>query len=155
MSQPSRERSRRVSEGPRRARLKKRVLVPVLLLVLGLGLYFVPQLPPVRGWVLSRAQNVVSNLGYDLSYGRSAGNLWHGVTLRGAEITGPGVNTKLNRLSVDYALPALLTGRLPFSVSVADVTGTINPKEVRVPPSARGRRPASSPGAAQRRGERR
>ena len=133
MSQPSRERSHRVSESPRRARLKKRVLVPVLLLVLGLALYFAPQLPPVRGWVLSRIENAVSNLGYDLSYERSAGNLWHGVTLRGAEITGPGVDTKLNQLSVDYTLPALLTGRLPFSVSVADVTGTINPKEVSVP----------------------
>ncbi len=133
MSQPSREQSRGVSSILRGARVQKRVLVPVVLLILALALYFTPQLPPVRSWALSKVQNAVTNLGYDLSYGRSAGNLWHGVTLRGAEVTGPGVDTRLGRLGVDYNLLGLLTGRFPFSVSAADVTGDINPQEVSVP----------------------
>ncbi len=133
MSQPSRERSNGVLSALRGARVKKRVLVPVALCALVLALYFVPQLPPVRGWVLSRVQNVVSNLGYDLSYARSAGNLWHGATLRGAEVTGPGVDTRLERLSLDYNLLGLFAGRFPFSVSAADVSGDINPQEVEVP----------------------
>ncbi len=133
MSQPSREQSSGALSALRGARVQKRVLVPALLLVLALALYFAPQLPAVRGWALSRAQNVVSDLGYDLSYARSAGNLWRGVTLRGAEVTGPGVNARLERLSLEYNLLGLLAGRLPFSVSVADVSGDIEPQEVRVP----------------------
>ena len=133
MSQPSRERSSGVLSTLRGARVKKRVLVPVMLLVVALALYFTPQLPPVRGWALSRVQNVVSNLGYDLSYARSAGNLWRGVTLRGAEVTGPGVDTRLGQLSLDYNLLGLFAGRFPFSVSAADVSGDISPQEVDVP----------------------
>ena len=106
-------------------------VVGVLLLLLGLvgTLYLLPQTPAGRGWLLSRVQGALSNSGYTLKYLESAGNPWRGVTLRGATLTGPGVDASLGRLEVSYTLPALLRGKLPLSIDAKMLRGEVSPSE--------------------------
>ena len=106
-------------------------VVGVLLFLLGLvgTLYLLPQTPAGRGWLLSRVQGALSNSGYTLKYAESAGNPWRSVTLRGAALTGPGVDASLGRLEVSYTLPALLRGELPLFVDAKTLRGEVSPSE--------------------------
>ena len=122
----------RERQAPRSNNLKRSLPVVALLGLLCL-LTFVPQLPPVRGWLLGRAVTAVENAGYTLDYDRDFGNPWTGLGVRGAELEGPGVDVAVERLRLSYFLPGLFTGRLPFSVSVAGVTGDVTLDDVALP----------------------
>ena len=125
----------REHQPPRSNNLKRSLPVVALLGLLCL-LYFVPQLPPVRGWLLGQAVNAAQNAGYTLDYANDFGNPWTGLGVRGAEVRGPGVDVAVERLRLSYFLPGLFTGKLPFSVNVAGVTGDVTLDDVALPQSS-------------------
>ena len=90
-----------------------------------LALYFAPQLPAVRAWLLTRVESATQAAGYSLSYSASSGNLWGGLRLGGAKVSGSGLDVRADKLTVDYFLPALLTGKLPLAVTAEGVRGTV------------------------------
>ncbi len=111
--------------------------LPVLVAGLLLALYFAPQLPAVRGWLLSQVDSAVP-AGYSLDYSSSGGNLWSGIEFGGANVDGPGLAVEADTLSLGYSLPALLTGRLPVSVTAEGVRGRVALKDLTVGGSGRG-----------------
>ena len=111
--------------------------LPVLVAALLLALYFAPQLPAVRGWLLSQVDSAVP-AGYSLDYSSSGGNLWSGIEFGGANVDGPGLAVEADKLSLGYSLPALLTGRLPVSVTAEGVRGRVALKNLTAGGSGRG-----------------
>lgn len=101
--------------------------VTPLLIVAGLllAIYFIPQLPAVRGWVLTQLVGAAQTAGYSLDYAAAGGNPWRGVRLYDAAVEGSGVKVRTEALELEYFLPALLTGSLPVSVTLEGVQGKV------------------------------
>ncbi len=100
--------------------------IPLLILAgLLLAFYLAPQLPPVRGWLLDRAEPLLADAGYRLDYRASRGNPWTGVTLLDADIEGPGLELSAQELEVGYFLLGLLNGQLPLSLRGAGLRGAL------------------------------
>ncbi len=98
-----------------------------------LALYFAPQLPPVRSWLLAQVEGAARSAGYSLVYGSGGGNPWWGLHLGDAALSGAGLDLKADTLSVSYFLPALLTGKLPLSVSAEGVRGRVALRDLTAP----------------------
>src|SRR5690606_6298164 len=103
----------------------RRWLLPAIILVLLLGVVFLPMVGPGREWVLQRAIGFLEDAGYQLDYDSSQGSLWTGVTLNGAEFRGSGVDVTVARARIGYFLPGLLTGELPVSLDFRTVRGKV------------------------------
>lgn len=113
-------------------------MLACLLALLLLGLYLLPGTPVGRSWLLSQLEPRLEHSGISLSYGSSRGNLWHGLTLDAVTVTMPGAVLELDQLHISYALPALLTGRLPLSVAISGLQGDLTLSELALPQGSGG-----------------
>jgi autotransporter translocation and assembly factor TamB len=108
--------------------MRRRRLIGVgvgVLLVL-LVIYLLPRTPAGRNWLLQQAQGALQQRGISLQYRRSSGNPWRGVTLAGVRVTSSGLTASLKTLQVGYSLPALLTGKLPLTIKVHQLTAQLD-----------------------------
>lgn len=120
------ERPHPATQPTERRRTRRALVVVLTLATLLLSLYALPLLPPVRAWLLGLAQDAASRTGFTVRFERSAGNLWHGLTLSGVRVTGPGVDAELERVALGYALGALPTGTLPLGLELSGVRGDLH-----------------------------
>ena len=85
-----------------------------------------PRTPPGRAWLLGRLTSALERAGITVSYRSSAGDLWAGVRLEGAEVRAAGADLSARTLKIHYFLPSLITGDLPLSVTVDGLRGAVN-----------------------------
>ncbi|MDT3681867.1 MAG: translocation/assembly module TamB domain-containing protein [Truepera sp.] len=106
--------------------MPRKTLLTAAIVTLLLGaVALAPLLPAVRDAALGYLLRVVEGQGVTLTYQRSEGNLWRNVTLLGVRADGFGSTVSVDRLRIDYFLPALLGGELPLDVDVAGATGEV------------------------------
>ena len=110
-------------------RLLKRSLPFVILALVLSVLYFAPQLPIVRAWLLSFVINAAESAGYDMRIDEHSGNPWSGLNLEDVDVSGPGLNVSVDELAASYYLPGLITRKLPLSLSAEGVRGDITLSE--------------------------
>ncbi|MDZ7703718.1 MAG: hypothetical protein U5L04_04440, partial [Trueperaceae bacterium] len=111
--------------------MKRRSILLVSLFALLAFAWFAPQHPAGRSWLLGQAQTVLAQRGLQLSFTQSAGNPWRGVTLRGVRLTGEDIDVGLEHLRLSYALPYLVLGELPLSVTARGVRGNLDVNALR------------------------
>lgn len=106
-------------------RLLRRSLPFTILALVLATLYFAPQLPIMRGWLLSFVTGAAEAAGYNLRVGEHRGNPWSGLSLEDVDVSGLGLDISVDKLGATYYLPGLLTRTLPFSVTAEGVRGDI------------------------------
>ncbi len=107
--------------------MPRKTLLTAAIVTLLLGVVtLAPQVPFVRGYLLGVALRAAAAQGFQVGYATGAGNLWRGVTLQGVTVTGPGVDAEVDRVRLDYFLPALLGGELPLDVDVTGARGELD-----------------------------
>ena len=67
--------------------------------------------------------------GYNLGFQKSKGNPWWGINLEGILLKGQGIDLALEKLELNYFLPALLKGKLPLSLVLKEVEGNFSLEE--------------------------
>jgi hypothetical protein len=110
----------------------------VLVVVLLLALYLVPQLTVVHHYALGLVRSSLAEAGYTISHTASTGNLWHGVRLQDSRLYGPGVDIAIAELTIHYTLPALVMGQLPLSVSASGLSGSVTLADLKLPAGGEG-----------------
>ena len=110
-------------------RLLKRSLPFVVLALVLSVLYFAPQVPIVRAWLLSFVTGAAQSAGYDVRIDSHSGNPWSGLSLNDVDVSGPGLDISADELGASYYLPGLLTRTLPLSISAEGVRGSITLSE--------------------------
>ena len=111
------------------SRRRASLIALVVLAALAL-LALLPAMPPVRDYLVERALQALEASGTTVTYTTTEGNAWRGIALRGATITGPGIDVDVDRLRVGYFLPSLIGGELPLDIEVSGGRGRLDVSQV-------------------------
>src|SRR5690625_832092 len=94
-----------------------------------LGLLVVlPRTPLVLGWLWDQAGSIAAERNLELHADSIEGNAWGGVTIRGLELRGSGLDLTSREARIEYGLLSLLRGRLSLSLELEGARGTIDPQ---------------------------
>ncbi len=119
--------------------MKKRLLVFSLIVIFLVLVYFAPNMPLVKNYILGQIAQVAQNQGFTLGYDKASGNFWTNLNLEGVTVTSDNVDLSLSDLDLSYNPLFLIRRQLPLSLALDGLSGTLE-----LMPLVANRNPASS-----------